>query len=153
MNDGGAADLVIRAAEFSDAPALASLMIELGYETSRAEMEIRLKSILHDSRYQTLVALRDEKICGMIGTFCHPTYEHNDHSGRILALVVSEGNRKSGAGRRLVAAAENDFAQRNVRRIAVDTRLTREEAHQFYEAVGYQRNGFRFVKDLTGEAG
>lgn len=153
MSDGTIADLAIRAAELSDAPALASLMVELGYETSDAEMATRLNSILKDSRYRTFVAVSDRKICGMIGTSCHCSYEHNDLSGRIFALVVSTRMRKGGVGRRLISTAEADFAERNISRIALNTQFEREEAHQFYERLGYQRNGFRFVKTLSAKAG
>ncbi len=69
-------------------------------------------------------------------------------SGRILALVTSSTARRRGIGRALIATAEKDFAQRGIRRVALDTRLTREDAHKFYESLGYERNGWRFVKQL-----
>jgi hypothetical protein len=47
-----------------------------------------------------------------------------------------------------MAAAEKDLAQKNIRRVAVNTRFERKDAHEFYENVGYRRNGFRFVKEL-----
>ena len=85
---------------------------------------------------------------GMIGTLTYPSYEHNDASGRILALVTSSTARCRGIGRALIATAEKDFAQRGIRRVSLDTRLTREDAHKFYELLGYERNGWRFVKQL-----
>ena len=57
-----------------------------------------------------------------------------------------------GVGRALISAAENDFSDRNITRLAVNTRFTREEAHKFYESLGYTRNGFRFVKTLSALA-
>src|SRR5439155_2922627 len=138
----------IRDAELDDAAELAVLMCELGYETKRAEMETRLKLILSNPAYKTFVAILDGRLCGMIGTFTYPSYEHNDSGGRILALVTSSAARRRGIGRALVATAEKDFAQRGVGRVALDTRLTREDAHKFYESLGYERNGWRFVKQL-----
>jgi ribosomal protein S18 acetylase RimI-like enzyme len=85
----------------------------------------------------------------MIGTLTSPSYEHNDAGGRILALVTLSGARRLGIGRALIATAEKDFAQRGIVRVAVDTRLTREDAHKFYESLGYERNGWRFVKQLS----
>ena len=140
--------LTIRDAKLSDAPALAALMCERGYETTSAEMSRRLKSILSDPRYGTFVAEIDNEIRGMIGTLTHASHEHNDLSGKIIALVVSRKHRQSGVGRALIAAAEKDFASRNVSRITLTTRFEREEAHQFYEALGYLRTGFRFAKNL-----
>ncbi len=138
----------IRDAELNDAPELAVLMCELGYETKRTEMETRLKLILSNPAYKTFVATMDGCVCGMIGTLTCPSYERNDAGGRILALVTLSGARRRGIGRALIAAAEKDFVQKGIRRVALDTRLTREDAHRFYESLGYERNGWRFVKRL-----
>jgi ribosomal protein S18 acetylase RimI-like enzyme len=138
----------IRDAELKDASELAALMCELGYETQLAEMETRLKSVLSNPAYKTFVAVVDACVCGIIGTITCPSYEHNDPSGRILALVTSNATRRRGIGRALIATAEKDFAQRGITRVALDTRFTREDAHKFYESLGYQRNGWRFVKQL-----
>jgi ribosomal protein S18 acetylase RimI-like enzyme len=142
-------DLTIRAADMNDAAALALLMCELGYETTRSEMHARMERIAADERYRTFVAVLDGKVCGMIGTLTCPSYEHNDSGGRILALATLSTMRRRGIGRALIATAENDFAQRGIRRIALNTQLTREDAHTFYESLGYERNGWRFVKQLS----
>ena len=141
--------VIIRDANLSDASELAVLMCELGYDTQRIEMETRLTLILSNPAYKTFVAIMDGRLCGMIGTFTYPSYEHNDPGGRILALVTSSATRRRGIGRALVATAEKDFAQRGVGRVALDTRLTRQDAHKFYESLGYERNGWRFVKQLA----
>jgi GNAT superfamily N-acetyltransferase len=141
-------DLAIRTAETNDAAALAELMCELGYETNTLEMRMRLEKIAGDVRYRTFVAVEQGKVRGMIGTFAYHSYEHNDLGGRILALVVAKDSRRNGLGRRLIEAAEHDFSQRNITRVAVNTRFEREDAHKFYEKLGYRQNGFRFVKNL-----
>ncbi len=141
-------DLKIRDGKLSDAAGLAALMCELGYETAGAEMESRLISILKDPRYKTLVALNDDKICGMIGTVSASSYLHNDLTGRIIALVVSRESRRRGIGARLIAEAEKNLIQRGITRVTVTARFEREKAHQFYEKLGYARTGFRFAKNL-----
>jgi ribosomal protein S18 acetylase RimI-like enzyme len=141
-------DLKIRDGKLSDAAELAALMCQLGYETTRAEMESRLISILKDPRYKTLVALNNDKICGMIGTVSASSYLHNDLGGRIIALVVSKELRRRGIGGRLIAAAEKNFIQRGITRVTLTTRFDREKAHEFYEKIGYTRSGFRFAKNL-----
>jgi ribosomal protein S18 acetylase RimI-like enzyme len=140
--------IAIRRAKLSDAPALAALMCELGYETSNVEMHSRLQAILTNASYRTIVAEIDNKLCGMIGTLTHASHEHNDRSGKIIALVVSKQQRRNGVGRALIAAAEKNFARRGVTRVTLTTRFEREAAHQFYEAFGYSKTGFRFAKNL-----
>jgi ribosomal protein S18 acetylase RimI-like enzyme len=141
-------DLTIRVAELNDAAALAQLMCELGYETTKSEMQMRMERIAADDCYRTFVAVLDGKVCGMIGTLACPSYEHNDPGGRILALATLGTMRRRGIGRALIATAEKDFAHRGIRRVVLNTRLAREDAHKFYESLGYERNGWRFVKQL-----
>jgi ribosomal protein S18 acetylase RimI-like enzyme len=142
----------IRAARLNDAPELAALMCELGYQTTSDEMRTRLRSILSDARYSTFVAKIGKELCGIIGTLTHMSHEQNDLSGKIVALVVSKKHRRSGVGRGLIVAAEKDFAKRNVVRVTLTTRFERTEAHRFYEALGYLRTGFRFGKNLTPDS-
>jgi GNAT superfamily N-acetyltransferase len=123
-------------------------MRELGYETKRTEMQTRLSLILSNPAYKTFVAVMDGCVCGIIGTLAHPSYEHDDPSGRILALVTLRSALRRGIGRALVAAAEKDFVRKGVTRVALDARLTRQDAHKSYESLGYERNGWRFVKQL-----
>jgi ribosomal protein S18 acetylase RimI-like enzyme len=140
--------LTIRDAKLTDAAALAELMCELGYETTESEMRMRMERIATDERYRTFVAVCDGKVCGMIGTLTSLSYEHNDPGGRILALATVSTMRRCGIGRALIASAEKDFAERGITRVALNTRLTREDAHKFYKSLGYERNGWRFVKQL-----
>lgn len=143
-----ASECRIRDAELNDAAELAVLMSQLGYETNHIEMEKRLAAILCNPAYKTFVAIKDGCVCGMIGTVTYPSYEHNDPGARILALVTLSVARRRGIGRALIARAEKDLAERGIRRVALDTRLTREDAHKFYDSLGYERNGWRFVKQL-----
>jgi GNAT superfamily N-acetyltransferase len=148
MSDSKDVEVAVRRSEVADAAELADLMTQLGYLTRASEMEMRMETICADKNYATLVAVSEGKVCGMIGIFTCYTYEHNGPSGRILALVVSEKMRGCGVGQALIAAAEEDLARRNIRRVAVNTHFRRERAHEFYEKLGYTKNGFRLVKEL-----
>ena len=145
-------DVTIRAAEAADVEALADLMTQLGYETRASEMQMRMEAICANKNYATFVAVSKGKVCGMIGTFTRYTYEYNSPSAMILALVVSKEMRGRGVGQVLIAAAEKNLAQRNIQRVAVNARFERKEAHEFYEKLGYTKNGFRLVKELPRPA-
>ena len=145
-------DLTVRDARLNDAVELAALACDLGYKTTDVEMAARLETVLKDARYKTFVAEIGGKLCGMIGTVSHSSYLHNDLSGRIIALVVSNKMRRRGVGRELVAAAQQDFVRRKITRVTLTTRFEREEAHRFYEKLDYARTGFRFGKNLRTAA-
>jgi ribosomal protein S18 acetylase RimI-like enzyme len=148
MNDEKNVEVTVRAVEATDFEALADLMTQLGYETRASEMQMRMEPILANKNYATFVGISDGKVCGMIGTFTCYTYEHNSPSARILALVVSEKMRGRGVGEALIAAAEKNLAQRNIKRVAVNARFERTRAHEFYQKLGYRKDGFRLVKEL-----
>ncbi len=136
----------------NDAVELAALVCELGYKTTDVEMATRLKTVLKDARYKTLIGEIGGELCGMIGTVSHSSYLHNDFSGRIIALVVSSKMRRCEVGRKLLAASEKDFLRRKIMRVTLTTRFEREEAHRFYEKLGCARTGFRFGKNLRRAA-
>jgi GNAT superfamily N-acetyltransferase len=148
MSNSHDVDLTVRAVEAGDMDALANLITQLGYETRASEMQMRMETILRDKNYATFVAVSQGKVCGMIGTFTSYSYEHNSPAARIIALVVSEKMRGRGVGAALIAAAETDLAQKNIRRVSVNARFERTRAHKFYEKRGYTKNGFRLVKEL-----
>ncbi len=139
---------MIRRAEASDATALAELMTQLGFATTSAEMSVQLSVILNDQNFATFVAVEADKVCGMIGLSASPSYEHNDRTGRIVALAVDERRRRRGFGRALIADAEEYFLGRKIIRVVLNTRFERQGAHQFYESLGYARTGLRFMKQL-----
>src|SRR6266581_5599137 len=139
---------MIRVAVMSDAQQLAALMTQLGYPTQAKEMRVRLRSIFLDNGFRTFVATDDEQIVAMAGTSEQASYEHNDRTGRIVAMVVSDNARRKSVGRQLMNAVEKSFRSRGVRRIVLNARLERVEAHQFYEALGYRKTGWRFGKLL-----
>lgn len=148
MSDPKDTDVAIRRSEVADAAELADLMTQLGYPTRTSEMEMRMETIRADKNYATFVAVSEGKVSGMIGTSARYTYEHNGPSAVIMVLVVSDKVRGRGVGRALIRAAEDDLAQRNIRRVAVYSHFRRTEAHEFYEKLGYTKNGFRLVKEL-----
>jgi len=146
------ADVRIRPIERTDAPAVAELMGELGYPTRTSEMEMRLDAMSKERRYCAFVAVRGGTVCGMVGTSWTHSYAHNNLGGTIIALVVSSAMRGQGVGAALIDAAEKDFIARNITRISINTRFEREDAHLFYEGLGYAKNGYRLVKQLDALA-
>ncbi|MGH7175949.1 MAG: GNAT family N-acetyltransferase, partial [Tepidisphaeraceae bacterium] len=90
----------------SDAPALAGLMTQLGYETTTVQMRERLGAILPHQYFATFVAEVGDRVVGMVGAELAPGYEYDGMQCRILALVVDEGFHRNGIGRLLLVQAE-----------------------------------------------
>ena len=147
-----AADTLIRHATLSDAEALAALVTELGYPTLAEQMRERLRTILPDPNFSTLLALVGERVAGFIGALIRPSYEADGLYGQITALVVASAYRRRGIGDALTAALESMLARRGAAIVVVNTANHRADAHAFYESRGYSFTGRRYRKALTETA-
>jgi ribosomal protein S18 acetylase RimI-like enzyme len=143
------ASIAIRVAAPADAEPIARLVTELGYPTSSSQMSERLRAVLRDEDYDTLVAHDAGQILGFIGTRVGPLYESDDRYGQIMVLSVASGHRRRGIGRMLVQAAESILADRGARVLVVTTGNQRADAHAFYEKNGYTFTGRRYRKSLA----
>jgi len=138
----------VRPAVEADAEVLARLVTQLGYPSDRSQTLARLRRVADDPNIRALVAEHEGRLIGMIGLMVFPAFHRDGLHGYITALVVDEAVRGSGAGTALLAAAEAWFAARGVSKVTLTTAAHREGAHRFYERLGYEFNGRRYVKSL-----
>jgi GNAT superfamily N-acetyltransferase len=142
--------VTIREAVEEDTPSIATLVTELGYPSTVAEMRRRLVTIGNDANYRTFVAEVAQTVVGLAGVGIAPYYERDGTYGRLLILAVAERYRRRGIGRALVDSAEAWSAAHGATLMLVNRGRHRHDAHRFYERAGYVSTGVRFVKDLSG---
>ncbi len=131
-------ELTIRRAKSSDAPRIAELAGQLGYPATAAQMRGRLHGIVPASQNAVFVA--DSAKDGVIG-WLHVSKEpllEVEMRAEVNGLVVAEGQRSSGAGARLLAAAEDWARKHGCKGMSVRSNVIRERAHKFYERNGYE---------------
>jgi GNAT superfamily N-acetyltransferase len=61
-------------------------------------------------------------------------------------MVVTEARRGQGIGKALVRAVEAKCAALDCVLVEVTSNVRREQAHRFYEGLGYERTSVRFAK-------
>jgi GNAT superfamily N-acetyltransferase len=130
--------LEVRPALLADAEALAALAGELGYPATPELVEARLAAILAGPGHAVLVA---ESIPGEVVGWIHVFGARRVESepfAELGGLVVREGHRGRGIGRRLVEAARRWAAVRGFSTLRVRTSVVREEAHRFYRGLGFE---------------
>jgi GNAT superfamily N-acetyltransferase len=146
------ADVAIRSATRADAPALAPLLDELGYPVEVAMLEGRMARMLARDDEIILIAERHESgsptALGLLALHVFPVLAYSEDLALIMALVVSERARGLGVGRRLVSSAESLARERGASRLMVTTHVRRADAHAFYERLGFDFTGRRYVKSL-----
>ena len=146
MDDDGR--LTVRGATGDDAEALAPLMEHWGYPATPEQVRARLERIADDADYHTLVAVRGGRMIGFAGAHRSWAYNRDRPTARLIALVVDPQARGGGVGAALVAAVEAWARAQGGGSLMLTTALHREGAQAFYERLGYEHTGRRYVKML-----
>ena len=142
------APVAIRPAADGDVDAIARLMGELGYAATPRQVRARLARVAGDEGYAAFVAVADGAVAGFIGLQRGWAYEHDRPFARIISLVVDARVRRRGVGARLVEFADGWARERGAYVLMLNTNVRREEAHRFYESMGFSRTGYRYARAL-----
>jgi predicted N-acetyltransferase YhbS len=131
--------LSVRVIAPADAAAVAELSVQLGYEASPTEIEERIVALLSNVENQVaLVACANGDVIGWIEA---SIVRHLQAAPRTLigGLVVKDGVRGLGVGKRLCAEVEAWSRNKGFTVVRVTSRSTREDAHRFYLREGYRQ--------------
>ena len=137
----------IRAARPEDAEQLVDLIALLEHRVDATGIARRVAA-LGIAGIPQLVAGEGDTVYGLCGLHLMTAIHRDAPVGRITILVVREEARGQGLGRRLVSAAEDVMRARGCAFLEITSNRRLEQAHEFYEAIGYERTSFRFAKAL-----
>jgi N-acetylglutamate synthase-like GNAT family acetyltransferase len=142
--------LLVRDATIADVPALAALLGELGYPVAPEPLATRVERLLSSSNNRVLVATRsgESTPIGLLALHVMPVIHDAHDLAMIMALVITERARGEGVGRALIERATAVARERGSSRLFVTTHLRRSGAHAFYERLGFEFTGRRYVKVL-----
>jgi GNAT superfamily N-acetyltransferase len=140
--------MIIREMEERDLPEVCALMHQLsGYPLTLDDMRGRWDMVKNSPIDWIYVCEIDGTIQGAMGFRLREQVERPSRYAEISALVTHADARRKGVGRALV-----DFAEQLAREHhCIGTWLVsgfgrKDEAHVFYENLGYKTTGYRFVK-------
>jgi GNAT superfamily N-acetyltransferase len=137
----------IRAARPEDAGQLVDRIALLEHRVDATGIARRVAA-LGIAGLPQLVAAEGDTVYGLCGLHLMTAIHRDAPVGRITILVVHEDARGQGLARRLVSAAEDLMRARGCAFLEITSNRRLEQAHEFYEAIGYERTSFRFAKAL-----
>ncbi|MDT3426749.1 GNAT superfamily N-acetyltransferase [Paenibacillus forsythiae] len=143
--------LQIRNIGMNDLETITALLRGFGYPTTLNVMKERLEAVQNDPARCTLVAEVDGRTVGMIELRQVLSYcKEQECIAELTAIIVEESLRRSGLGKRLIAAGEEWARSRQCKQIFLSSgnRVERAPAHAFYRHLGFEQNGYRFSKSL-----
>lgn len=130
--------LSVRMIEREDANAVAELSVQLGYEASPTEIKERIAGLLSNTDQVALVACARGEVVGWIEASIVRHLQSAPHA-LIGGLVVKDGVRGLGVGKRLCTEVEAWTKNKGLTVVRVTSRSTREGAHRFYLREGYRQ--------------
>jgi GNAT superfamily N-acetyltransferase len=144
-----AASITVREAQRRDAAAVAALLGELDYPSTRSQATERIERIAADPSTWLAVAEFEGEVAGLAALHVQNLVER-DHPGcELAAMVVGERFRRRGVGILLMEAIEEEALSRGCVNLVLNTAHRRADAHAFYEALGYEHTGRRYTKELS----
>lgn len=140
--------LSIRQARDGDIEEICRLMGELGgHAISPTQMMNRLQFVGKSEFDSLYVCEEEEEILGLLGFRIRENLEEVSRFGEVSAIVVYPDRRRRGVGRFMMDYAEKLAKELGCKGMWLVSGFGREEeAHGFYKELGYNINGYRFVK-------
>jgi GNAT superfamily N-acetyltransferase len=143
--------LTLRPVEGGDAESVGKLIAQLGYERPLAEVQQWIADLADRAETQTaFVACLGDEVVGWIEASVELRLQTLPFT-LIGGLVVRNGVRGRGIGRKLCEQIERWSQERGIGTVRVTSRSTREDAHRFYQRDGYKhtKTSLVFEKKLA----
>jgi GNAT superfamily N-acetyltransferase len=130
--------LSIRSLTAEDAGAAAELSGQLGYPCSVDELRERIEEMLRSADRVAFAAVVDGEMVGWIDAAMEQHLQ-SMACAVIGGLVVRDGARGLGIGRRLCLEVEEWARSKSIPVVRVRSQIKREDAHRFYLRDGYSK--------------
>ena len=137
----------VRPATAADAAAMSALFAQFEHPTPAEPIPARLARLAAHQGH-AVVADSDAGLLGVATAQIVWSLVEDAPRAMLTALVVREDTRGQGVGRALVSAIESWARSHGAARVVVTTALRRAGAHAFYERLGFEFTGRRYVKPV-----
>ncbi|MGG8498133.1 GNAT family N-acetyltransferase [Tenacibaculum sp. TC6] len=128
--------LIIRKAQINDTDSIQKLSNQLGYPSEYSDIQQRLRLILEKTDHRIFVAETNHIVIGWIHCFYAVRIESEPFI-EIGGLIVDVNYRKQGVGKQLIQHIKPWGLENNCSKIRVRSNTTRENAHLFYQILGF----------------
>lgn len=141
--------LRIRLAERSDLPAVLRLLRAFdppgAPEPDREEAERVFARIESYPDFAVYIAEDGDQAVGTFSLLVMDNLAHGfTPAGLVESVVVAEGRRGQGIGSAMMRFAMDRCAEAGCYKLALSSNVRREDAHRFYERLGFVQHGLSF---------
>ncbi|MFJ9322364.1 GNAT family N-acetyltransferase [Streptomyces globisporus] len=147
-------DLDIRPATSDDLPAVVAMLADdpLGAQRESPDdltpYQDALQRLADDPHQHVVVAVRQDRVVGTLQLTIIPGLSRRGSTRSIIEGVRIHGDeRGSGLGTQLIQWAVDESRRQNCQLVQLTSDVTREDAHRFYERLGFTAShvGFKLA--------
>lgn len=141
-------DIDLRSPKESDIPLIAKLIKQLGYPNTTDFFHRKMDKLVFSNSDEVVIAEVENTIVGLAHLHTALMLHYPGRLGRVMALVVSEDLRGMGVGTELMANLEKTAKDKGCTLMEITSSAQRDDAHSFYEKLGFEEKRKRFIKKL-----
>jgi N-acetylglutamate synthase-like GNAT family acetyltransferase len=142
-------EVTIRQVEAEDIREISRLSEQLGYPSSPEQMRCRVEQIIESQQDKVFIAVsEDGAVVGWIHVFAAMRLE-SEPFAEIGGIIVDSEYRSHGIGKKLLESAEDWAAQKNLTKLRVRSRTSRDNAHRFFRSFGFVQSKTQHIFDKT----
>jgi len=146
-------NIQIREADRQDIPAILALYAQLDGDPAPALDLARAEElwavIERYPDYRVHVAESDGRVVGTFSLLVVVALSHRGVPGAVVeAVVVDESCRSRGVGEAMMRHAMDLARAKGCYKVALSSSSRREDAHRFYDNLGFRRHGVSFLVEL-----
>ena len=144
---------MFREINIADAPEVAGICkAALGYDVDVENVKKQIEKLTNNKNQHIIIGYEDKNTRKIIGFVHAHVYEsfYSDLGLNILGLAVNPDFQGRGIGKKLMNKLEQYSVDNKISFIRLNSAMKREEAHKFYEHIGYTCDKVqkRFIKVL-----
>jgi GNAT superfamily N-acetyltransferase len=144
----------VRAARRDDYEDVTRLLEELGRPLVTGESEMDCRAVyeaqVFDPDSHHIVAEGGSGIVAFASLHFRKRLNYPTEEAWVPDIIVTEGARRAGIGRKLLEEIEQKARERGCHRIELESGYKRAEAHHMYRQFGMRDDGKYFIKPVAG---
>lgn len=142
----------IRQAIEADLPDVLALYAQPDLDNGKVLSDCEAKGVFAQfaqyPNYRLFVAELEGKVVGSFALLVMHNLAHRGTPSAIAEdVVVAKVNQGQGIGRQLMAHALREAKLAGCYKLALSSNRKRQDAHSFYESLGFEQHGFSFVME------
>ena len=140
-------EVTVRQVRAEDAEYIMRLSEQLGYPSSLEQMQRRIDLIIDSQQDQVFVAVSEDRtVVGWIHVFVTMRLE-SEPFAEIGGIIVDSDYRDRGIGKILMEHVEDWAENKNLTKLRVRSRTSRDNAHRFFKSYGFTQSKTQHIFD------